>query len=73
MRVKISEKNIFPTFDLYYEYEKIEKAFSQKPIIYRSGDNYNIEAFLNKFCFLDWNLRGTFFTVYEMREALGIE
>ena len=79
MRKKISESNIFPQFDLYSEYRKIEQLISEKQIIgtyNRFGRALNpcfsLEDYINDLCFLDWDLRGTFLSIPEMREGLGI-
>ena len=80
MRARISEKNIFPNFDLFSEYRKIEILLSETHVIghldrygKRLSPYFSIEQFLNDYSFLDWNLRGTFISTEEMRIGLGIE
>lgn len=80
MRKRISESNIFPQFDLYTEYQKIEYMISQKQVIgvyddfgRRTMPRFTFEQYVNDLYFNDWNLRGTFFSISEMREGLGIE
>lgn len=79
MRTRISESNIFPRFDLYDEYCKIEYLISGKPVMglrSRSGKHLPIqitlETYVEQHCFNNWNLRGTFLSLAEMREQLGI-
>jgi len=72
---KISEQNIFPRFDLPAEYRKIEQLISGKKVVdchYHFAAPITIEKLVNEY-FLDWELRGTMFSVREMREAFGIE
>lgn len=80
MRKKISEVNIFPDFDLYTEYKKIEYLISEKHIIgdhdrfgHRRSPQFTLEDYINQLCFNNWNLRGTFLSIGEMRLSLGIE
>ena len=80
MRKRISEQNFFPNFDLYTEYYKIEELISQKKILgmyNRFGkflyDYFTLEEYVEYICFNDWNLRGTFTSISEMRINLGIE
>lgn len=81
---KISESNIYPNFNLLTEYKKIRYLLSEKKIISES-DLFNmfseetkpsismsIEDFVDKY-FFNWHLRGTFVSVQNMREELGIE
>lgn len=76
---RISEKNKFPHFDLTYEYQKIEAYISEEPMFRVKGLGrapavlFTVEDYVNQFCFKDWNLRGTFFSVREMRRGLQIE
>lgn len=79
MRQRISEKNIFPEFDLYEEYQKLEEIFSNWQTIgtYDGWGNrfpsmYSFEDYVSNFQFQSWNLRGTFITLQEMRTQLGI-
>lgn len=72
MRKRISEQNVFPEFNLYQEYRKIEKYLSEVKTIDGIEADYTYEEYFNRFCFKKWNLRGTFFDVYEMRRMLGI-
>ena len=67
MRRRISEQNIFPEFDLYSEYRKIEKLLSEEKIVgvfhgpYKVYDNqFTLEEYIQAECFNNWNLRGTF-------------
>lgn len=80
MRKRISEQNIFPDFNLYEEYQKIEELLSEKKVAgtisrYRKiiHHYFTLEEHIQHLCFNDWNLRGTFFTIQEMRKGLGIE
>lgn len=80
MRKKISEANRFPQFDLYTEYQKIEYLISKKQIIgvyddfgRRTIPRFTLEQYVDNLYFNDWNLRGTFFSVLEMRIGLGID
>ncbi len=79
MRRKISESNIFPQFNLYYEYQKIETLISEKEIIgegrgpWNRYPAYTLENYIDKWYFTGWNLRGTFLSIGEMRKGLGIE
>ena len=79
MRIRISEQNIFPDFDLYTEYSKIDALLSEEKLVGvynkfgRRIDNYmTLEEYIQYLCFNDWNLRGTFTSITEMRYALGI-
>lgn len=79
MRKKISEKNIFPEFNLYDEYFKIESFLSIKNTVgtynqfgYRQTPSYTIEDYIDQLFFNSWNLRGTFTSLSEMRNELGI-
>lgn len=80
MRKRISEQNIFPNFDLFQEYRKIEMLLSEKKIActyvspgLRRENYYTIEEFIQYIGFNNWELRGTFTTIEEMREGLGIK
>ena len=79
MRKRISEQNFFPDFDLYTEYRKIDHLLSEEKLV----DMYNkfgrrldncmtLEEYIQYLCFNDWNLRGTFTSIDEMRYSLGI-
>jgi len=79
MRQKITDKNIFPCFDLYEEYEKLEAVFSNWSTIgtynrwgERMAPAYSFEAYLRDLQFNSWNLRGTFVNLAEMRHKLNI-
>lgn len=79
MRQRISEKNVFPAFDLYEEYQKLEAIFSNWPTIgfydrwgKRMTPVWTFEDYINNIQFESWNLRGTFITLQEMRTKLGI-
>ena len=81
MRKRISEQNLFPNFNLRQEYIKIEELLSEKLVICKQliegivgfdDVSLTIEDFIEA-TFLDWNLRGTFTSVREMRMSLGIE
>lgn len=79
MRIRISERNEFPKFDLYNEYRKIDLLLSETKIAgtYNKlgefiNDYFTLEEFMEYVGFNDWNLRGTFISVEEMREGLGI-
>lgn len=78
-RKKISESNIFPDFDLFHEYQKIDTLLSETKTIsvYNNfgkeiRNYFTIEEFLEYVCFNDWKLRGTFTSIAEMREGLGV-
>lgn len=80
MRKRISETNIFPKFNLFEEYQKIEYLISENRIIgginglgRRLTPQYTIEDYVGELCFSDWTLRGTFLSIPEMRYGLGIE
>lgn len=80
MRKKISEKNIYPQFDLFNEYEKIEFLLSENKVIGqldrwggRKMPVLTMEDYINQVVFSDWNLRGTFLSINEMREGLEID
>lgn len=79
MRQRISEKNVFPAFDLYEEYQKLEAVFSNWRTIgtydrwgKRIAPMYTFEDYIDNLQFESWNLRGTFITLQEMRAQLGI-
>lgn len=79
MRKRISERNNFPDFDLYNEYSKIDMLLSEKKVIgvYNKHDKFipdyfTLEEYIQYVCFNDWNLRGTFISIQEMRSGLGI-
>ena len=77
MRQRISEKNIFPVFDVYAEYRKLavlfheEKAFGHR-YDYGNGDTNLSYRDVLEDIFLDWDLKGTFTSVKEMLSGLGI-
>lgn len=80
MRKRISEQNIFPNFDLYNEYRKIDMILSEKKTVGTVNkfgkiihDYFTLEEYIEFLCFNDWNLRGTFISINEMRQGLGIE
>lgn len=80
MRRKISEKNVFPNFDLFSEYRKIENLLSEAQLIgtynqfgKRISPDFTLEEYINDLFFMNWNLRGTFISIWEMRKELGIE
>lgn len=80
MRKRISEQNEFPEFDLYNEYRKIDVLLSETKSVNmynkygRLLTNYfTIEEYIDYVCFNDWNLRGTFTSITEMRQGLGIQ
>jgi hypothetical protein len=80
MRKRISEQNIFPNFDLFNEYQKINSLLTEVKIIgvrdkwgdLQSIPKFTIEDFINGGYFLDWELRGTWLSIYEMRYGLQI-
>lgn len=77
MRKRISEQNVFPTFNPEYEYKKLHELFFAEGVFGRpNGINHYIPYYsfndcLNMF-FLGWKLRGTFTSVEEMLLALQI-
>ena len=79
MRQRISEKNIFPSFDLFEEYQKLEAIFSNWRTIgtYDKWGNqnpplYTFQEYIRDIQFENWNLRGTFINLQEMRTKLNI-
>lgn len=79
MRQRISEKNIFPSFDLFEEYQKLEAIFSNWRTIGtydrwggRRQPDYTFEEYIGDLQFESWNLRGTFINLQEMRQKLNI-
>lgn len=76
-RKRLSESNIFPVFDLEFEYKKLHTLFFDTTAygkIFDYGRKSNA-VFSYDLClqamFLDWDLRGTFISVEEM--LLGLE
>ncbi len=75
MRTRISETNFLPDFNLYREYLKIEILISEEPsigIYHNSKQAYTLEEYIDHLYFLNWNLRGSFISIEEMRAGLGI-
>lgn len=78
MRKKITESNIFPSFSLEREYEKLTKLFTDKSafgkIIYHNTKSRPSMSYDNclESMFRNWSLRGTFTTVIEMEFGLQI-
>ena len=79
MRKRISEANIFPKFDLFEEYRKIEYLISEKQVIgtynqfnKRLPPKFTLEEYVNQLYFTSWDLRGTFLSTDEMRVGLDI-
>lgn len=79
MRKRISESNIFPKFDLFEEYRKIEYLISEKQVVgtynqfnKRLPPKFTLEEYVNQLYFTNWGLRGTFLSTDEMRAGLGI-
>jgi len=87
MITKISERNIFPNFNLYNEYMKLEHLISEKLII---GEHtpfmaalaslggsvepvYTIEQCVEEYNFFGWEIKGTFTSISDMRRGLNIE
>ena len=67
MRTRISQSNIFPDFDLFTEYQKIEHLISEEQVIGTYNQfgsalppRYTIEEYINQFYFKNWSLRGTY-------------
>lgn len=78
MRAKISDVNIFPTFDVYIEYKKIYGLFHDSVVFGisdiingRQRPRFSYESCLDDM-FLSWKLRGTFTTLLEMYYSLKI-
>ena len=76
MRTRISERNLFPNFSLRREYEKLFVLFSDNSAIranclYHSKTYYSYFEMLKE-RFLTWKLRGSFISVEEMMDSLGI-
>lgn len=77
MRKRISERNIFPSFDIKKEYDKIQILFCKEGEfgyvhdrgIYHASLTYKSILEIN---FLSWNLRGTFISLSEMLDDLEI-
>lgn len=79
MRQRISEKNKFPSFDLFDEYQKLEAIFSNWRTMgtydewrTRKPPMYTFEDYIRDLQFENWNLRGTFINLQEMRSKLNI-
>ena len=77
MRQRISEKNIFPVFDVLSEYKKIKILFHvEKAFGYRNMGDYGKTSLsyrdVLEDVFLEWDLKGTFTSVKEMLCGLGI-
>lgn len=79
MRQRISERNMFPAFDLFDEYQKLEAIFSNWHTMgtydkwgTRKPPLYTFEAYIRDLQFDNWNLRGTFISLQEMRQKLNI-
>lgn len=79
MRTRISESNIFPEFDLYDEYCKIEYLISERSVIgqyNKSGKRippqFTLETYVEELYFSNCKLRGSFLSLIEMREKLGV-
>ena len=80
MRKRISERNIFPNFNLYEEYRKIEYLLSETKCVGREdafgmryNPQYSIEEYVNNYHFNEWHLRGTFTSIAEMRRGFNID
>lgn len=77
MRIRISEKNIFPSFDIRKEYFKIEMLFCNEGVFGLVRNRGILPAslsyhFILEKYFLSWNLHGTFTSLSEMIHELGI-
>ena len=77
MRQKISEKNVFPTFDILIEYGKLKHLFHEERAFgyrLRYGNSRTSLSYRDvlEVIFLDWDLRGSFTSVKEMLCGLGI-
>ncbi len=79
MRKRISESNLFPAFNLFEEYRKIEMIISEATIVGTYSQfgtplipAYTLEQYKNDLYFRGWNLRGTFVSIADMRNGLGI-
>lgn len=80
MRKRISESNLFPVFNLFEEYRKIEMMISEATVVgtYNQFGKplipaYTLEQYIDDLYFRGWNLRGTFVSIADMRNGLGIE
>ncbi len=77
MRQRISQKNVFPVFDIETEYKKLQSLFFDrsaygKVLPYgRSAPCLSYNDCLKE-VFLDWELRGTFTSIEEMLLGLKI-
>lgn len=77
MRTRISDSNIFPTFSLDAEYQKLHQLFHDNSAFGKTGIYNRMRPSISyaqclDLLFLDWNLRGTFTSYMEMVFALGI-
>jgi hypothetical protein len=79
MLKRISERNIFPLLNAKEECLKIDSLFSQKISVgvfgrydKRLDPQFTIQQLFNDLFFNNWNLRGTFISIQEMRFKLGI-
>jgi hypothetical protein len=72
MRRRISERNQFPDFDVKHECKKIYNMFSQTNCVNYDGEICSCEYMIGKFLFCRWKLRGTFTSLLEMQQALGV-
>ena len=78
MRQKISDKNVFPTFDILSEYKKLRRLFHEEKAFgyeYAYGNSRTILSYCDVLenIFLDWKLKGTCTSVKEMLCGLGID
>ena len=77
MRQRISQKNVFPVFDLEAEYRKLQNLFFDSSAfghIFHYGQSRPCLSFFDclQKMFLDWNLRGSFTSAEEMMTGLEI-
>lgn len=77
MRQRISQKNVFPVFDIETEYKKLKDLFFDRSAfgkILPYGRSAPCLSFNDclKTAFLDWELRGTFTSIEEMLMSLKI-
>ena len=76
MRVKISDKNIFPSFSIRNEYIKLQSLFEDETVFgrtYEYADNDDPSMsyeYCLQYMFLNWKLRGTFTSLDEMKAQL---
>jgi len=74
MRQKISDRNVFPKFDIEKEYEKLDDLYSRNLAMGYGDSGVASLTFAECFdrYFLDWPLRGSYTSDDELRKVLHI-